>query len=192
MIYQAVVMCEYISLGNTCGVAYQLQQLGLRQNAYPFDWLLSQNINGVIDLITSDFSDILNPKNIVYKSLTNNFPLLDDDWKEEKDKTLRVVDTKYKLTFMHDFQDKSDLENVIIKYKRRCDRFMSVMSNPDVIKKIFRVSHQDECAQLELLEKYFIQHNYSNFKIYFKKYDEMGPTSDWKFDNFNWKEWFIS
>ena len=32
-------MTEIISLGSNCSVTYQLNKLGLRMQAYPFDWV---------------------------------------------------------------------------------------------------------------------------------------------------------
>jgi len=50
--------CEFVSLGNFCGVAHALRSLGLAKYAYPFDWNRSP-LDGVIRLIKNDFTDFL-------------------------------------------------------------------------------------------------------------------------------------
>lgn len=45
----------YVSLGSHCQVASQLNYYGLRNGAFPLDWVLSGSIDAVIDLINNDF-----------------------------------------------------------------------------------------------------------------------------------------
>jgi hypothetical protein len=50
--------CEFIGLGNFCGVARALQCLGLKNFSYPFDWVRSP-LPGIIHCLDNDFSDFL-------------------------------------------------------------------------------------------------------------------------------------
>lgn len=62
---QAVIVLEikeyshFISLGCFCGVAEELERLGLRDASYPFDWLIGP-YDSYIKLINSNFDDFLN------------------------------------------------------------------------------------------------------------------------------------
>lgn len=50
--------CEFVSLGNFCGVARALQALDAKNKAYPFDWVRSP-VEGVIRSLETDFEDFL-------------------------------------------------------------------------------------------------------------------------------------
>lgn len=66
-----------ISLGYFCSVALELERIGLRNTAYPFDWCIS-DFSGVIEAIENGFSEWLDSKcchNIkhicIYLEMTN-------------------------------------------------------------------------------------------------------------------------
>jgi len=50
--------CEFISLGNFCGIAQALQAIDVKQRAYPFDWVRSP-VDGIIHCFESNFEDFL-------------------------------------------------------------------------------------------------------------------------------------
>jgi len=50
--------CEFVSLGNFCGVARALQALDFKKYAYPFDWVRSPTF-GVLHCLETDFEDFL-------------------------------------------------------------------------------------------------------------------------------------
>lgn len=50
--------CEFISLGNYCGVARSLQCLGVKKFSYPFDWVRSP-VSGIIHCLENEFCDFL-------------------------------------------------------------------------------------------------------------------------------------
>merc|ERR1740122_158313 len=50
--------CEFVSLGNFCGVARALQALDVKKYSYPFDGVRSQTF-GVIHCLETDFEDFL-------------------------------------------------------------------------------------------------------------------------------------
>ena len=47
---------NYVSLGHFCSVANELEMLGLRTEALPFDWVIS-DFEGIILLIKDRFND---------------------------------------------------------------------------------------------------------------------------------------
>lgn len=50
--------CEFVSLGCYCGVARALQAVGLKQFAYPFDWVRTP-IEGIIQCLDTCFADFM-------------------------------------------------------------------------------------------------------------------------------------
>lgn len=48
----------FISLGWACVTAASMGKYGLRDGAYPFDWVRSQ-LNGVLHFLENDFEDFL-------------------------------------------------------------------------------------------------------------------------------------
>ena len=85
------VFDHIISLGQSCQVAYQLGRLGLRFEAYPFDWLFSFDTNKLIEALESRFTDWLKFDNLVECSPQSN--------------SLHkiVIDSKYGMTHQHIF-----------------------------------------------------------------------------------------
>jgi len=119
---------EFIPLGSTCSVAYQLQQLKLRQCAYPFDWLRNESMEDITKTIKNNFADFVTSCCKVTES--DKFPISTDDQFPEKniikDKSL-IMKNKYNMKFYHDFDDKTTIEQVNEKYQRRINRFISAI-----------------------------------------------------------------
>lgn len=181
----------YISLGDNCAVAYHLSQLGLRQTAFPFDWMLSPKLCEIVNLIDNNFDDLFNVEHLEFKNYSDNFPYIEgDNWVEEKSTTRRVRNKKYKVDFVHDFHntDACNIEEVCQKYTRRIERFYNLMRNSHIVKKIYRISPSREGE--ELLYKCFSRNGFVNYQINFKTYSDLGKSIDWRFDNFNWRELF--
>lgn len=108
---------NYISLGYFCGVAQDLEALGLRDASYPFDWCIS-NYKGVIQAIDSRFSGFLDYENLSQSAETRN----------------HYMDTVYNIFFFHDFSKYKSLNEqysaVKQKYQRRIDRFLKKIEQP--------------------------------------------------------------
>lgn len=108
---------NYISLGHCCYVASELNDLGLRNRSYPFDWIRSR-------------------WRAVEHSLKTNFNgFLDYDSLYQKKHDLHVYkDLDYGVSFFHDFSKskslKSQLSNVQEKYNKRIDRFFYCIKTP--------------------------------------------------------------
>ena len=141
-----------ISLGCSCGVAMMLEQCGMRNIAYPFDWIIS-------------------PWNGVEKSIENGFI----DWfdidllYQSTDLAHAYKNRKYGIKFFHDFNGYDPLhkqtEQVEQKYERRIKRFYQNIQEPCLfIRKIF----WDECVE----ELNYLYENYDSVLSRLKSYNE--------------------
>ena len=65
---------EIVSLGSNCAVAYQLKELQLRNQAYPFDWA-KVSLNSLIKVLENNFTDYCQ---VTIKKLSENHLMLDD------------------------------------------------------------------------------------------------------------------
>lgn len=186
---------KYISLGCNCAIAYQLQQMNLRDQAYPFDWILSPDI---IPCLQDDFKDFLNPEYLRWKGTSSNFPILNEDWMDNTDSTndhsiARVHHTKYKIIFLHDFVPTDDPINRIdqitkinSKYQRRINRFREIMKNSTVLKNCYRLTHSDDDdgSQLMKIDQVFQDLKYLNYQI-IPIYTLHHP--DWRLNHLDWR-----
>jgi hypothetical protein len=129
---------NYISLGPTCSIAYQLQKLKKKKESLPFDWIRCYPIESVIHLIQNNFTDLFDE--IEFVKNDNKFPFIEDidNIEGETFDTIVMKDTKiYKndklrISFFHDFKEGIDVKDVIEKYNRRIERFYNVVKNPSI------------------------------------------------------------
>ena len=128
---------EYISLGSTCSVAFQMQKLNIRKHAYPFDWTKINKLSNITKMISDNFSYFFDLE-IVRNS--DKFPyLVNDNFIENKtDKTIQVKNN-YDMIFCHDFLFNecgidSQMNNFTEKYNRRIHRFVNkIMSLEEIV-----------------------------------------------------------
>lgn len=182
-------MVVYISLGDSCVVSYQLSKYNLKTYTFPFDWIKCNN-NSILRLLTDNFSSFLDPTYLVVKNTSNNFPLIDENWNDNKTNTIRVKNTKYNIDFVHDFVNGlEDLDYVIEKYNRRIERFYKIMKDTSIKKILINVSNNFDINKCyKILE----ENNCKNFKLFTISYEEIGKTKDWKMDEYNWEYFFNS
>jgi hypothetical protein len=168
----------YISLGGDCSVAYWLGKLGLRQYAFPFDWVKSDIFN-IIKVIETKFHFFFNSVKIV--EIENlKFPVIDEDWEENIMNTYKIETDCF--VFQHD-----KIEDFKEKYERRIKRFYEILED-DTIKKIFiRVSKKDETKEIIELNS-VIKKICNNFVIKTCIYKE---KDSWKKEKLDWKKLFI-
>lgn len=124
-----------ISLGGNCRNSTWMKELNIRFQAFPFDWVESEEIDGIISLVNNKFRDYLS-----FESLIPHF----------HSHYNRVRDKQYKINLVHDFSfqgtenfsfaQERDFKNgmacikneyisVYAKYKRRIARFMNLAQN---------------------------------------------------------------
>jgi len=129
---------NYISLGPTCSIAYQLQKLNKKKESLPFDWIRCYPISSVLHLIENNFIDLF--ECIEYVKDDTKFPFIEDidNIERETFDTIKMKDTKiYKndklgISFFHDFKEGIETKDVIEKYQRRIDRFYNLIKTPSV------------------------------------------------------------
>lgn len=186
-------MTVHISFGNTCCIAYQLNKHELRNMAMPFDWILTPNIDKLLECIESSFDGFLSDMYLVSKNHSTNFPQIADDWNDDKVTTLRVINTKYKFTFVHDFTSMDDLSDVRDKYYKQIIRFHKIMLDVVITKKIYRITTNTSCEiEYKKIISVFEKLGYVNYSIHIKSYKDIGESIDWKFDHYDWNTWFLT
>ena len=125
---------NYISLGYNCHMAGALNELNLRKEAFPFDFLLSKPERGldyVSLLIQNNFEDFL--ENLQYNSnskvISKNYPYVEFYHHD-------LLKNKQKLVKSLKIDHKNMEEPLINKFRRRANRFMNLILN-DKIKILF-------------------------------------------------------
>lgn len=130
-----------ISLGHFCGVAQELERLGLRDASYPFDWLITQR-SAAEELIENRFEDFL------------SYDLLYQD--SAHPEIYRNKRYGFGVSFYHDFSayiplDKQ-LDAVVQKYNRRIKRFYDAIREPTLF--IRYINNEEDVA--------FYRNNFDN------------------------------
>lgn len=107
----------FISLGSNCVPAGILRSCGLREAAYPFDWMISLDNDGLIKAIGENLHDFLNEE-----------CLLPDNFLRQNASGAALIHMDYRFEFVHegDFFGAEYLANMRgfkERYQRRIDRF---------------------------------------------------------------------
>lgn len=120
---------EYISLGSTCSIAFQKQKLGIKKETYPFDWLRVESLDDINDLFDNSFQDFLNLTKV---NESDKFPVFDEEFPNLisncNSKSI-IMKNKYEMKFYHDFNDKTNFEEVRLKYERRIERLINLIKS---------------------------------------------------------------
>ncbi|MBX7067147.1 MAG: papain-like cysteine peptidase [Parachlamydiales bacterium] len=115
-----------ISLGSHCLTASLIRNSGLRSAAYPFDWLLSLDNEGVVQMLDDDFAYFLDEEFLAPDSL-----LLPKAHAES------LVHLKYHVEFVHEGNFRSNclqnIQRVKEKYARRIERFKNLAHFPGTV-----------------------------------------------------------
>lgn len=181
---------EYIPLGCDCSVAFQLHSYGLRKNAYPFDWIRTNNLDDIINILQNNFQFFLD---VDKYSVSDKFPCMyDDDWNDDESKNYILKNNKYSIIYPHEikYDDIYDvhLESFKKKYQRRIERFSSVIGDEHIKKIFIRISNKDE--NYDLLKK-VLDEICVNYELRIIKIDKKTKFSSWKKDELDWKTYFI-
>lgn len=114
-----------VSLGYFCGVALELERIGLRDASGPFDWVIAPWA-GVAELLTSGFDDLFEA----------------DAFEQDPRTPEHYRNSKYGIAFYHDFDRwisfDAQLPNVREKYERRIERFYANASDPTLFVRYVR------------------------------------------------------
>jgi hypothetical protein len=197
---------EFISLGSNCSVTYQLDRLGLRTQAYPFDWSKVSLIQ-LIDVLSNNFIDYTESIKFIKESYSH--PIV--DLVDSKDSYFSnsgtiIVSNKYGIKFAHELASRYGVEEFRIKIKTRIDRFRNLSTCKNKIKFIrielspIKSTWKSQITQLinlldmivktyELVLIINSQNIFEfppNIKIY--KFNQFNP--DWKMDLLNWNDIF--
>jgi len=109
-----------VSLGFYCGVSQELQRLGLREESFPFDWVIS-DLKSVNELIENKF-DLLFDSDYLYR---------------DKNYSYIVKHENYNFDFYHDFDKDKTIEEQIdlvrAKYNRRITRFYDLLNSSGLV-----------------------------------------------------------
>jgi hypothetical protein len=106
----------YVSLGPDCLPAGMIRHFGKRQAAFPFDWLLSLDNLGFLQVLTDDFKHFTNPECLIQHPVNG----------------LSIVHKDYHLDFCHDWHgscwENGELFNEYLvkmnsQYEKRIGRF---------------------------------------------------------------------
>ena len=151
---------NYNSLGYYCGVAEDLEKMGLRNRSFPFDWLIS-NFENVIDAIDKEFNGFMDYENL----------------SQDLNARHHYRDDKYQFYFFHDFSpyvklDKqySDVRN---KYYRRINRFLKTIKEPTLF--VHYISAEKLDKNNKSVELKWIENNYGRILAVLKRYN---PKND--------------
>lgn len=176
----------FISIGNTCTVAYQLKELNLRYNSYPFDWAKC-NIKKLNEVLKNNFNNFSNLN--IFKFSEKHL------YKFKTNYGSYILKNDYNINFAHEFLNEYELHILKNKFDIRISKFKNNKNNYI----IFILLNLEKNIDKELdeliinLKKYF-----NNFKILFisnyliKKNDYILPFyidnnwSGWEFNHLNW------
>ena len=133
---------HYVSLGSFCGVAMELERVGLRQESLPFDWLITADFDSVLWLIRNNFDGFLEKEDL-YQEETPDY----------------YYSKRFSIHFYHEFVSTKSLDEqydaVAGKYRRRIKRFYGIISSPTVFIRScvggeteYILKHQEEIESL--------------------------------------------
>jgi len=117
---------EVIPLGSTCSIAYQLRSLGLRNYAYPFDWVRINNLSLVTKLIETNFEDFLDQNEFKLNKISKEFDV-------NGNMLSYIYENKF-CKFYHDFEadiTEDTFNDFSKKYKRRIDRLINIIKTSE-------------------------------------------------------------
>lgn len=174
---------KYISLGGNCSVTYQLKNLGLKYESYPFDWS-KITINQLISVLENNFTNYDSSIKIhKLSNLHNNTYLLKNN---------------YNVTFAHEVTDENQLNEFKEKIKRRITRFYNLENVVFIRIELTKISIEKIINLYNVLEKFVrnyklivIVHKQYKFNInvpniYILYFDNF--SDDWQMNHFDWQQ----
>jgi hypothetical protein len=111
----------FVSLGSDCLTASMIQHFGKRQTAFPFDWMLTLDEAGFLQILNTNFQDFTNKDYLIRHPITN----------------AGLVHSIYHVEFAHYWletywenatQSEEELEKLQITFQRRIEKFRQLGS----------------------------------------------------------------
>jgi hypothetical protein len=184
-----------VSLGSNCAVCYHLINLGLRSQAYPFDWtsLSLKKLNQVLSNQFAGFAEL------EIKKFSPAHPLFTNSTNPVEHETpipgSIILTNKLNIQFAHEIINSTQLEEFSASLSRRIKRFLA-LDNPTFVRletgnlTLNQMSGYDKLVRL--LDGLFRQYNLiviakskpPNDKIIWvelKSFD-----SNWKYQDIDW------
>lgn len=176
----------FIPIGNTCSVAYQLKNLNIRYNSYPFDWARI-NIRKLNSVLENNFNNYCKLK--IHKYSNNHLDMINNI------QGTYIVKNNYNINFAHELLNIHDLNKLEYLFEKRINKFKNCNNNYIIFVLLNLEINID--YELELLiynlKKYFNNFKIlyiSNYKIkvnkYIIQYNINNDWLDWEYNNLNW------
>ncbi len=189
-----------VSLGSNCAVAYQLDKLNLRDQAYPFDWAKIK-LDSLIQVLESGFVDFTDMFVCFFSNKHFTLDQITQSTNSDGEKILGsyIVSNKYNIKFAHEITNTFGLKKFIDQQKRRITRFTN-LSNPTFVRletgnvpKSYQTKYEKLSGILLGLFPEFklivISNNkISGDRIIWYKLEEF--DKDWTYSKLNWKSIF--
>lgn len=111
------------SLGERCMTAHQMRLNKLRSESNPFDWLITTNINAVVNTILDGWKHFFQKENLIIEYKNGDH--------------LKVTDLTTGFISLHDFNSNipfdEEYNKFIDKYTQRINRFMNLIQSKNSI-----------------------------------------------------------
>jgi hypothetical protein len=154
-------MVHYITVGHDCSPAAALRNLALREHALPFDWVVSS-----IDRLQACFQDQFRQYHTQLRLNSNRSRMIDAyGFEFPHDYPLQAIDDRTDLVGEGVFGEEHGhciidgwsmyYDTVLEKYKRRIERFQTIMKDPTPLIVLCRYNRNDIFRLKELLLTYY-------------------------------------
>lgn len=203
----------FISLGNTCAIAYQLKLTGLRTLAFPFDWC-KISINQINQVLNNNFHKFNELKVVKYSTNHKLLPLSINNHTIINNDGSYILKNSYNILFAHELYKINNyhidnLKNII---DNRIKNFINAKNE-----NIYFIIHKSNLDLVSLhqlinnLKKYFTNFkiiyitnkqsinsdlksqltNYQSIKLITIDYNIIN-WEDWKLTDINWFDLFFN
>ena len=182
----------FIPIGNNCSIAYQLNNLNLRFNSYPFDWAKC-NISQINKVLENKFKDFSKLK--ISKFSLNHLDIIDNKFGSY------ILKNKYNINFAHELLKEDNIINLENKFNKRINKLLKC-KNKYIIFILLNLQNNIDNQINKLiinLKKYFTNFKIlyiSNYKIQDNKnihsYIINTTWSGWEFNHLNWEKIIIN
>lgn len=117
----------FVSLGSSCVPAGILRSCGLRNAAFPLDWLLSLDNEGVLKAIKEGFANFL----------VDDY-LIPDNFLKQTASGASLVHLEYHFEFVHEgdffgIEYENNMRSFASRYQRRIERFNELKNYPGTV-----------------------------------------------------------